>query len=69
MLAGCMVVEGPCTMTKSNIVCAEGGRVHVIRPAHTIETSGKAAKEIVQEIKENPSKADPKVLVPARARR
>ena len=67
--AGCVVVEGPCKVTKAQIICEDGGKVHVMQPSRTIEASGKAAEHIVQAIAEDPAKVDPRLLVPPRLRR
>ena len=69
MLAGCVVVEGPCTVAKGNVVCTEGGRVHVIAPERSIEATGKAAQHIAKEIAADPAKVDPRLLVKPRDRR
>ena len=68
-LSGCVMLEGPCRMTRGAIVCAEGGRVQVFAPSHSIETTGQAAEQLAETIVANPQKVDPKQLVPARDRR
>lgn len=63
-----MVVEGPCVVSDAGVTCKEGGKVHIMKPAHTIDAAGKAADSIIAKISANPNNVDPKVLVPPRQR-
>jgi hypothetical protein len=69
ILAGCVMITGPCTVANGQIVCDDGGKVMIMKPAHTIEVTGKAAEAIVEKIAADPNKADPRQLVPPRQRR
>lgn len=68
LLSGCVVAEGPCSVSRAGIICKQGGRVSILAPSHVIETTGKEAAEIVTAIQENPHAVDPKILTPPRAR-
>lgn len=67
-MAGCALITGPCTVGQATIVCAEGGQVLVFKPAHALETGASAAAQIKQAIVADANKADPRQLVPSRAR-
>lgn len=67
-MTGCAMISGPCTVGQATIVCAEGGQVLVFKPAHAIETGASAAASIKQAIVVDANKADPRQLVPSRAR-
>jgi hypothetical protein len=45
VVVGCMVVEGPCTVTIGMVSCDRGGLVKVLGTAHTIEAAGKVVDQ------------------------
>jgi hypothetical protein len=68
LLGGCVVAEGPCSVSQAGIICKQGGRVSILAPSHTIQATGDEAAKIVTAIQENPRAVDPKILTPPRQR-